>query len=143
VATHPCRPTNRAMNSSERQMRISRSLLTSVFIASLLTGACGGRGEPSSSPPLVAPSDPRAGERGPVPPPQPTPPSSGTCDATLAQWAVAQPASSDLLERARIAAKASIARFIRPNEPITMEFSPARLNLGLDKHDVVASVTCG
>jgi hypothetical protein len=126
------------MNSSERQMRVFRSLLTSVFMAALLTGACGGH-EPSTSPPLVAPSDPR----GSVPPPQPTPPSSGTCDAAKAQWAVAQPASNDLLERARIAAKASIARFIRPNEPITMEFSPARLNLGLDKHDVVASVTCG
>jgi Peptidase inhibitor I78 family len=120
-------------------MRVYRSLLTSVFIASLLTGACGGHGEPSTRPPSVAPSDPR----GPVPPPQPTPPSSGTCDAAQAQWAVGEPASNDLLERARVAAKASIARFIRPNEPITMEFSPARLNLGLDKHDVVASVTCG
>jgi hypothetical protein len=120
-------------------MWVCGSLLTSVFIAALLTGACGGRGEPSTPPPLVAPSDPR----GPAPPPQPTPPSSGTCDAAKAQWAVAQPASNDLLERARIAAKASIARFIRPNEPITMEFSPARLNLGLDKRDVVASVTCG
>jgi Peptidase inhibitor I78 family len=106
-----------------------RVFLTSVFIASLLTGACGSHGEPSTSPPLVAPS--------------PTPPSSGTCDAAKAQFAVAQPASNDLLERARVAANASIARFIRPNEPITLEFSPARLNLGLDKHDVVASVTCG
>jgi hypothetical protein len=130
-------------------MRVYGSLLTSVFIAALLTGACGGRGEPSAAPPLVAPSDPRGsdpppgGDRGPVPPPHPTPPSSGTCDAAKAQWAVAEPASNDLLERAHIAAKASVARFIRPNEPITMEFSPARLNLGLDKQDVVASVTCG
>jgi Peptidase inhibitor I78 family len=118
-------------------MRVCGSLLTSIVTATLLAGACGGRGETSTTPPLVSPSDPT------VPAPQPTPPSSGTCDAAKAQFAIAEPASDDLLERARIAAKASIARFIRPNEPITMEFSPARLNLGLDKHDVVASVTCG
>ena len=49
----------------------------------------------------------------------------------------------DLLDRARDAAQASVARFIRPNEAITMEFAPWRLNLGLDAQDVVTSVTCG
>jgi hypothetical protein len=49
----------------------------------------------------------------------------------------------ELLERARDAAQANVARFIRPNEPVTLEFSPARLNLGLDARDIVTSVTCG
>jgi hypothetical protein len=49
----------------------------------------------------------------------------------------------DLLDRAREAAQASVARFIRPNEAITLEFLPWRLNLGLDAHDVVTSISCG
>jgi hypothetical protein len=49
----------------------------------------------------------------------------------------------ELLERARHAAQASVARFIRPSERITTEFSPSRLNLVLDEQDVVASVSCG
>jgi hypothetical protein len=63
--------------------------------------------------------------------------------ADLAQWAVGRPASATLLERARVDATASIARFIRPNEAITMEYSPARLNLYLDERDIVRSVICG
>jgi Peptidase inhibitor I78 family len=96
---------------------------------------------------VTSPSDPIGSvpppsDRAPGPPPQP-PPGSGTCDASKAQWAIGERAGSDLLERARKAAQAGTARFIRPNEAITMEFSPARLNLGLDKRDVVIGVNCG
>jgi hypothetical protein len=45
--------------------------------------------------------------------------------------------------RSRTAAGASVARYLRPNEPITMEFLATRLNLTLDKNDVVVSVRCG
>jgi hypothetical protein len=40
-------------------------------------------------------------------------------------------------------ATAALARFIRPNQPITMEYSGARLNLYLNARDVVESVVCG
>jgi hypothetical protein len=76
------------------------------------------------------------------PRPEP-PPATGTCVAERAQGAVGQPASRTLLERARVEATATVARFIRPNEAITMEFSPGRLNLYLDERDIVRSVVCG
>lgn len=63
--------------------------------------------------------------------------------ADLAQWAVGRPASAALLERARVDATASVARFIRPNEAVTLEYSPARLNLYLDQRDIVRGVACG
>ena len=81
--------------------------------------------------------------RPPQPPGPEPPPATGTCVVEQAQWAIGRPASSSLLERARVDATASIARFIRPNEAITMEYSPARLNLYLDEQDVVRGVVCG
>jgi Peptidase inhibitor I78 family len=112
-------------------MRANVFILTIVFIAAL-TSACGNRGTAATSPP-TAPSDSIGSGQ----------PASGTCNAAKAQWAIGQRASSDLLERARNAAEAKVARFLRPNEAITLEFSPVRLNLGLDQKNVVTSVTCG
>jgi Peptidase inhibitor I78 family len=80
---------------------------------------------------------------GPLRPTAPPPAPSGSCDATKAQFALGERASQELLDRARVAAGAGVARFIRPNEPITLEFSPARLNLNLNTKDVVQSVDCG
>jgi Peptidase inhibitor I78 family len=48
-----------------------------------------------------------------------------------------------VLERARVTARAASARVLRPDEPITMEYSGSRLNLGLDARDVVRTVVCG
>lgn len=95
------------------------------------TGVVGAPGEATGAPV----------DRGPVPP-QP-PPSSGTCDATLTQFAIGERASDALLERARIAAGADAARFIRPNQPITTEFNPVRLNLKVSAQEIVLSVYCG
>jgi Peptidase inhibitor I78 family len=107
-------------------MRVRTLLLSSLLVASCLAVACGSAhriGTPPSS----------------VPPP----PASASCDAAKAEFAVGQPASDDLLERARVAARAGSARFLRPNQPITMEFSPSRLNLNLDSRGVVLSANCG
>jgi len=115
-------------------MCVSRLALT-ILVAGLLAGAC-------SKDRVTSPSDSNASS----PPPSsatPPPPTSGSCDASKAQWAVGQRASNDLLERARNAAGAGTARFLRPDQPITMEYSAGRLNLGLDKRDVVIAVTCG
>jgi hypothetical protein len=76
-------------------------------------------------------------------PVSPTPPLSVTCDASAAKWAIGEPASDDLLERARVAAGARLARFLRPNQPITLEYLGWRLNLGLDTEDIVKGVVCG
>ena len=122
-----------------------RSVLSIGMLAVALSSVgCAG----TSSPPPNAPSaDPQNGasepSRSPQPPPSTPPPMTGTCDAEKAQWAVGQPASRQLLERARVDSTASVARFIRPDEAITMEFSPGRLNLYLNARDVVRSAICG
>ena len=121
-------------------MRVSRFALTSLVLAGWLTSACSsGNGTVTSpSEPIGSPPS----DRSPTLPPQP-PPASGTCDASKAQWAIGERATNEVLERARTAAQAATARFIRPNEAITLEYSAGRLNLGLDKRDVVMGVTCG
>ena len=113
-------------------MRTQGLFFSVMLLSGFLNAACSSGIESASSPSRVPP-----------PGAQPQPPSAATCDATKAQWAVGERASSDLLERARVSAEASTARFIRPNQPITMEFLGWRLNLGLDAQDVVAQVSCG
>ena len=110
-----------------------RTGLITILITSGLTVACASRTEAPTAPTDVDRNTPTA------PPPAP----SESCDATKAQFALGERASQELLDRARVAAGAGAARFIRPNEPITLEFSPARLNLNLNTKDVVQSVYCG
>jgi hypothetical protein len=123
-------------------MRVSGYLVISIVVTGLLMAGCSAGRDSATSPTPGTRSNPNR-EVGPARPPQPPPRASGTCHASKAQWAIGQRASTDLLERARNAAQASTARFIRPNEPITMEFFAWRLNLGLNKQDVVVSVSCG
>jgi hypothetical protein len=120
-------------------MRVSRLGLISLVFAGWLASGCSSGTVTSPSEPIgsTPPSD-----RSPAPSPQP-PPVSGTCDASKAQWAIGERATNDVLERARNAAQAATARFIRPNQAITLEYSAGRLNLGLDKRDVVIGVNCG
>jgi hypothetical protein len=121
-----------------------RSVLSiGMLVVALSSIGCAG----SSDPPPTSPSaDPQNGSsepsRSPQPPPTGPPPTTGTCVAENAQFAVGQPASRKLLERARVAATASVARFIGHDEAITLEFSPARLNLYLNERDVVRSALC-
>jgi hypothetical protein len=61
----------------------------------------------------------------------------------MALFAIGDRASNDLLERARTAADAASARFLRPNQPITTDSVGSRLNLEVDAQDVVRSVLCG
>jgi Peptidase inhibitor I78 family len=142
-------------------MRLHAVILAIVMAAAWLASACGttdtitapssapaaegslpqGRETPPPSTPQPAPPPVNRDPIQPVPPP--LPPASGTCDATKAQWAIGERASAELLERARLAAAAGSARFLRPNDRITLEFLASRLNLGLNEQDVVRSVSCG
>jgi hypothetical protein len=142
-------------------MRLRAVILAISLTAASVTAGCGtadtitapssppaaegslpqGRETPPPSPPQPLPP---AINRGPIQPgPPPLPPASGTCDAAKAQFAIGERASAELLERARLAAAAGSARFLRPNERITLEFLASRLNLGLNEQDVVRSVSCG
>jgi hypothetical protein len=122
-------------------------LLVSAFLVGLSTIGCTSGSSVRSSPSAPSTEGNASSSEGATRPPQPPPPSpppaTGTCVADRAQWAVGRTASAPLLERARVDATASIARFIRPDDAITMEFSPARLNVYLDERDVVRGVVCG
>jgi hypothetical protein len=122
-------------------------LLTSVLMVGALASGCGGMtdgGTTPTSPSSLDGAGPSQGATRPPQPPRPEPPPwSGTCADSGARWAIGQPASEELLERARVDTGAQIARFIRPNQPITTEYSSARLNLYLNGHDIVQSVVCG
>ena len=135
-----------------------RILFTSVAIIAAYFGvACGTINDRPTAPTSVEPSsggaseahsstpqpNPLAADRGTPPPPRPSPPAAEDCDATKAQWAIGEPESGELLERARVAAQAKSARFLRPNQIITMEYSSSRLNLHLGTQGVVGSVRCG
>ena len=110
------------------------------ILSPLLLMACGERGTPvppSESvppPPAAAPADPENGVA--VEP-------DAACNAEQAEWAVGQIADEDLLARARDAAGARTARFLRPDEAITLEYLGSRLNLELDEYETVISVRCG
>jgi hypothetical protein len=120
----------------EADMKWRVILAAGALAASCLATGCGGMTPPSPIP--------ASNSGSPVTPNPPTPPpDSGACEASKAQWAIGERANADLLERARVAAGAGAARFLRPNQAITLEFSASRLNLGLDAADIVRTVNCG
>ncbi len=135
-------------------MRAHEIVMAAVLFATCLSGACN-RSSDDDSP--TAPSSisfessavTTARPVIPVPPAPPGlpgpsgPPGFVSCDHLKAQRAIGQPASNDLLERARTDAGATIARFLRPNDVITMEFLAWRLNVLLDAKHVVRSMYCG
>ncbi len=121
-------------------MRWRNVLIASLLAAGCVTSACGKTAPPSPSPVTEAGSSQGSRPQPPNPPPPSTP---GSCEAAKAQWAIGEPASDALLERARVNAGARSARFLRPNQPVTLEYLSSRLNLGLDARDVVRAVVCG
>jgi hypothetical protein len=68
---------------------------------------------------------------------------ASACNADAAKDAMGKQATDDVLEKARIAAGASVARFLKPNMAITMEYRGDRLNLRTDSNDKVVGASCG
>lgn len=98
-----------------------------VVAASLLAGC-------SSSPESSSPASPSAPVAEAV---------HTRCDAGAAQFAVGQPASAALLAQAKSKAGAQDARFIGPNDMVTLEYRSDRVNLNTDSGGKVARVNCG
>ena len=65
------------------------------------------------------------------------------CEAKAAQFTVGKVASPELLEQARTRAGAQNARFLSPNDMVTLEYRSDRLNLSTDANKVVTRVNCG
>jgi hypothetical protein len=130
-------------------MQVRKLFVAGILAAASLAGACSSAGDNSTRPTAVAPP-PAGGSEAPggvnrgTPPVSPgLPPATGTCDASKAAFAIGQRGDDALLERARLAAGAGSARYLHPNQPITLEYLGSRLNLQLNEKDVVRAVTCG
>ena len=76
-------------------------------------------------------------------PPQPSPPYTGQCDASKATWAIGKAATADVVERIRIETGSQVARVIKPGQPVTMDYSTARVNINVNARDAIIGVTCG
>jgi len=70
-------------------------------------------------------------------------PTMQACNADAAKDAVGKQATDDVVEQARVAAGAAIARALRPDMVITMEYRGDRLNLRTDTDGKVVGVSCG
>lgn len=82
----------------------------------------------------------------PVPTPAPGVgggPDMAACNADAATPAIGKAATPEVLEQARIAAGAQVARILKPGQVVTMEYHGSRLNLHVDEHDIVIRVACG
>ena len=71
------------------------------------------------------------------------PPTMESCNADAAKDAVGKQATDEVIEQARVAAGAAIARALRPDMMITMEYRGDRLNLRTDTDGKVVGVSCG
>ena len=71
------------------------------------------------------------------------PPMMESCNADAANGFVGQQATDDVIEQARVAAGAAIARALRPDMVITMEYRGDRLNLRTDTDGKVVGASCG
>lgn len=67
----------------------------------------------------------------------------GRCNAEGAQFAVGKPATPQLLEQARTRSGSQIARILKPNDVMTLEYRSDRLNLNADGSGTVTRVNCG
>jgi len=102
-----------------------RASLVSLLAAVVLVGcSSGGSGSKTSEPVVSANPDSR-------------------CEASSAEFAVGKAASADLLEQARKASGAQLARILKPTDAITLEYRSERLNLHADDKGVVSRVNCG
>jgi hypothetical protein len=73
----------------------------------------------------------------------PLPPQRDACTAEAANAWVGQAASDEVVEQARRAAHADVARVLRPGQVVTMEYREGRLNLDVDERNVIVRVRCG
>lgn len=65
------------------------------------------------------------------------------CNPDAARSAIGKQATAEVVEQARVAAGADVARTLAPGQMVTMEFHNSRLNLSVDGGNVVVDVSCG
>ena len=100
----------------------TRSAVPSTIMSTLLLSACMTTARPMG---------------GPMPPMQ------DRCGADLAKAAIGKAATPEVVEQARIQARADIARVLRPGQVVTMEFRAGRLNVDVNDRNAIVGLRCG
>ena len=73
----------------------------------------------------------------------PPPPPGTSCKADPAQYAIGRAQTAPLVEEIRQRSGAHIARILRPNQPVTLEFLAERVNVVVDADNKITAVRCG
>ena len=68
--------------------------------------------------------------------------SDGDCHADRVAWAVGQAGTEQVFARAWKESGAGLIRPIGPNQPITRDIKPDRLNLHIDANNIITAVDC-
>ncbi|HBN9809492.1 hypothetical protein IPC730_28515 [Pseudomonas aeruginosa] len=109
---------------------------SSALVLAVLLAGCSSNGDgPSTEGSSVATGSASA--------PAATPAADGRCDANAVQAYVGKQASAAIVEEARRAAGAEVARALRPHDAVTMDYNPRRLNIDVDDTLVIKRLSCG
>ena len=133
--------TKRGLDFFENQMLMAAVLKRRTFAIALCFATTFGAAGCGSTSAVV--TSPTGVERPAVVAPPPSSSAQASCSAATAEWALGRRATDDLLERARVAANASVARFVIRGQPLTTEYLGTRLNLETDEQQSVVAVRCG
>ncbi|HEJ1170175.1 TPA: hypothetical protein SLU36_005169 [Pseudomonas aeruginosa] len=108
---------------------------SALVLAALLAGCSSNGDGPSTEGASVATGSASA--------PAATPAADGRCDANAVQAYVGKQASAAIVEEARRAAGAEVARALRPHDAVTMDYNLRRLNIDVDDTLVIKRLSCG
>jgi len=67
----------------------------------------------------------------------------GRCNAEPVQYLVGERITVELAEQARELSGANLLRVIHPQQPVTMDYNPQRLNIDIDDDDSIIRLSCG
>ena len=80
------------------------------------------------------PSDPTAGTESP---------GAGECRAEPAQQYIGRKAETQIVEAAKSASTSRQVRVIGPDDAVTADYRPDRLNIRVDADRTIVAITCG
>lgn len=101
-----------------------RASLATVLVAAALAGCSTGGSSDASAPAPATGGD-------------------GRCSAAGADFTIGKQGTPELLDQARKASGAQIARILKPHDVVTLEYRSERLNLNVDEQGKVVRANCG
>ena len=91
----------------------------------------------------AAPPPPNMAGPHPLPAPAPGGGLVEACDGSSSQSLIGQVGNASVAEEARRRSGATVVRFLRPGQIVTMEYRADRLNIVLDQNGRVEAIRCG